>query len=848
MYEKIDKSLYTPMMRQYLDIKEKNPDSILFFRLGDFYEMFFSDALIASKELEIALTGREAGTKEKIPMCGVPHHSSKSYIEKLVKKGFKVAICEQIEDVSVAQGIVKRDVVRVITPGTIIEQDSLNELENNYLICIEETTEFQICYIDLSTGETFATTIDKDYQNLINELISLNTKEIVVSSKFNLDEINNYLKNYDITVSVMDHFEPVSYLKDYAEEKYKKVFGRLSNYIVKTQKRQLLHIQKVKEYDLDTYLKFDIFSSKNLELTETVRTKSRKGSLLWYLDKCCTAMGSRYLKNSIEKPLINKEVLEFRYDAVTELIENFFVRNEIKEIFKSVYDLERIVGRISYGNVNAKDLLNLKISISKLPELKNILGNLSSLKKYHDQIDTHQTLYQLLEKSIVETPSNNLKEGNLIKSGYNAQLDKIKEASINGKEWLVKLEKDERQRTGISKLKVGYNRVFGYYIEVTKGQIHLVKENFGYERKQTLSNSERYINPELKEMESIILGSEEKSIKLEYQLFLEIREKVSAYISSLQLLAKLISEIDMIQSFAVVAEENRLVRPTLSEKHAIEIINGRHPVVEKLLESSEYVENSIKMDLQTNMFLITGPNMSGKSTYIRQLAIIIIMAQIGSFVPCTKAEIKIFDKIFTRIGAADDLINGQSTFMIEMLEVNNALKNATRNSLILFDEIGRGTATFDGMALAQAIIEYIHEEIGCKALFSTHYHELTQLDNHLGTLKNVHVSAKEKDGKIVFFHKVKEGSVDKSYGIHVAALAGIPKKVLKRGNAILKELEHNAQVHDMNLFNYVEPEDEIEVEIEENPVILELEKIDINTVTPLKALEILNELVNKVKK
>ncbi|XMB87379.1 DNA mismatch repair protein MutS [Mycoplasmatota bacterium WC44] len=843
MYENIDKTKYTPMMQQYLTIKENYSDSIVFFRLGDFYEMFFSDALLASRELEIALTARDAGASEKVPMCGVPHHSSKAYIDRLVEKGYKVAICEQVEEVGASKGIVKRDVVRMITPGTVMEDGSLDEFTNNFLTSITKDDKYYICYADLSTGETFGTTVPLQESLLINELLTIGTKEIIVDSKHELKDLQKFLNAYDIVVSFMDDIELMSYLKNHVEDEYKITFARLTNYILTTQKRQLLHLQKVKSYTANSYLKIDVHSMKNLELVETIRSNSRKGSLLWFLDKCQTAMGSRFLRSNIEKPLIDKESIENRYDLVENFKEKFFIKEEIKEYLKSIYDLERIVGRISYGNVNAKDLVQLRSSLSVLPSFKETLSKLDKKygKELSNKVNIHNELYELLSNSLKDNPPLTIKDGGIILEGYNEELDKIKEASISGKKWLVELEKSERERTGIKKLKVGYNRVFGYYIEVTKGQLGLIKEDFGYERKQTLSNSERYISPELKEKESLILGSEEKSVKIEYELFVDIREKAKEYMTSLQELAKVISEVDLLQSLSTVADENRLVRPKIIDKQTINIVDGRHPVVEKILVDEKYVDNDCYMNDDTNILLITGPNMSGKSTYMRQLAIIVVMAQLGSFVPAKEASLPVFDKIFTRIGAADDLVSGQSTFMVEMLEVNYALENATDKSLILFDEIGRGTATFDGMALAQGIIEYIHEKIKCKSLFSTHYHELTDLENHLGTLKNVHVSAKEEKGKIVFFHKVKPGAVDKSYGINVAKLAKLPKDLINRSSQILKELEANSVQLDLNLFNF---DSTIQ---EPDPIIEELQHIKVDELTPIQALNTLNEFVNKVK-
>ncbi len=849
------------MMEQYLEIKKDYRDFIVFFRLGDFYEMFFTDAIVASKELEIVLTGRDAGQEERVPMCGVPHHAVNIYIERLVEKGFKVAIVEQTEDPALAKGIVKREVIKLITPGTIIEDGTLDEKTNNFIGALSETkTEFLLAYSDLSTGQNAIITIPKDFDLLMSEIYNLNSKELVVSSKFNQHKLLKLVENYPLTLSISDDVNLPSFYNHLVSEIYHKdqieAFGRLINYLISTQKKELMHLQKVQVFESNQYLHIDNNSQRNLELTQTLRFGNRKGSLFWLLDLCETAMGSRYLKQTILRPLVDKSKIEHRYDLIEKLNENFIIREELKTNLKSVYDLERIVGRISFGNANAKDLVNLAKSLKVMPTIQSSLKGLNNDYVNSLTTDFDQTigLVELIDKAIVSDPPLSIKEGGIIRDGYHPTLDQIKYQSTDGKDWLSEFEAKERERTGIKKLKVGYNRVFGYYIEITKGQIELVDDSFGYIRKQTLSNSERYITPELKEKETLILGSEEDAVKLEYELFIDIRDQVKNYTELLQKIAKSISEIDMVLAFAKVTADERYVRPEIIKDRIIEIHQGRHPVVEKMLEGEIYVENDLFMNEKTHILLITGPNMSGKSTYMRQLALHIIMMQIGCFVPATSAKLPIFDQIFTRIGASDDLSSGKSTFMVEMLEVNYALQNASDNSLILFDEIGRGTATYDGMALAQAIIEYAHSKIKCKMLFSTHYHELTYLEDDLKSLHNVHVLAKEEKGNIVFLHKVVDGPTDRSYGIHVAKLAKMPNPLIERAKMILSELEKNhgyniIKPQEMNLFNFdVVNEEVTKVENEYESIIEQLNQIDINELTPIKAMNILAAAIEEIKK
>ena len=836
----------SPMMKQYVEIKNQNKDVIIMFRLGDFYEMFFEDAVTVSRELELTLTGKNAGLEERVPMCGVPHHAANIYIEKLIEKGYKVGICEQLEDPKLTKGLVKRDLVNIVSSGTILDSEILNEKENNYIgSLLDLNHSYIITYADISTGEIYTTLIEHKKQKAINEIMSIGIKEIILTQEIDI-EIKNLLRNqYKITISTTDEIEELPQYKyiydEIQDERLKNGIKHLLTYINKTQKRDLTHLQKAIIKEEKEHLKMDIHTKRNLELTETLRLKQRNYSLIWLLDKTKTAMGSRLLRTYIENPLINKDEINRRYKIVETLIQEFILKNDLIENLYEVYDLERLSGRIAFGNANARDLLQLKRSLKVLPNIKQILKQLN----YDKTIDTLDELYNLLENSIYEEPPISIKEGYLIKENYNKDLDELKNLRKGGKDFVARFEREEKEKTGIKNLKVGYNKVFGYYIEVSKGQTDLIKEEYGYIRKQTLSNCERYISPILKEKEDLILNSEEKIIDLEYELFINIRNEVKNYIKNLQEIAKTISEIDVLQSFATVSEENNYIKPILNDNNTVEIKEGRHPVVEKVLVNNEYVSNDIILEKNTNILLITGPNMAGKSTYMRQMAIITIMAQIGCFVPASYATLPVFDAIYTRIGASDDLVSGESTFMVEMMEANNAISNATKNSLILFDELGRGTATFDGMALAQSIIEYIHNNIGCKTFFSTHYHELTDLENNLKNLKNVHVSAHEEDGNITFLHKIKEGSIDKSYGIHVAKLANLPTPLIKRASEILKIYENKEIKRDIKIQEMLPIDDliEKESEIEE-----EIKNINILNTTPMDALNILYKLQEKAKK
>lgn len=838
----VDRSKLAPMMKHYVEMKDNYKDVLLFYRLGDFYEMFFEDAVTVSHELELTLTGRAAGLEERVPMCGVPYHAVNVYIDKLIKKGYKVAICEQMEDPKTTKGIVKRDITEVISSGTVTSESSLNEKENNFIGNIYDFDYmYVISYSDITTGEYYIEKLDHDKDKVLSEVISLGLKEVICNSKLDPYIINILKSQYKLTVTITDklyELDNYSYLYNNFDVNYQITIKHLLYYLVVEQRRNLSHIRLVIEKKQDNYLKMDVHTKRNLELTESLRLKERQYSLLWLMDNTKTAMGGRKLKQWIENPIIDKDILNQRYDIIDKLLNEFLLSDELRKYLYEVYDLERLCGRISLGNANARDLVQLKNSLSVLPNIKEILTKIN----FYKQIETLDSLYELLNNSLNETPPVGLKEGYLIKDGYNSELEELKSLRSGGKDFISKFELEEKERTGIKNLKIGFNKVFGYFIEVSKSNLNLITPEMGYIRKQTIANGERFITPLLKEKEDLILTSEEKIIELEYNLFIEIRDKVKEYIPNLQEISKVISEIDVIQSFAFISEKYNYVRPTLNNKHEIKVIDSRHPVVEKVIKDS-YVENDIIMDKNTNILLITGPNMAGKSTYMRQLGIITIMAQIGCFVPAKEANLPIFDKIFTRIGASDDLVSGESTFMVEMIEASNAIKNATENSLILFDELGRGTATFDGMSLAQAILEYIHDHIGCKTLFSTHYHELTDLEKNLKKLKNKHVSAEEKDGNIIFLHKVKDGSVDKSYGINVAKLAGLPNEVIVRADDILKIYENKEKKRDITIqttlpLNFEEPKDELKEK---------LKSINILELTPLEALNKLNELKESIK-
>jgi len=842
--DEVDRSKLSPMMSHYMEIKDKYNDTLVFYRLGDFYEMFFEDAVVASRELELTLTGRNAGLEERVPMCGVPYHAYQVYVEKLVEKGYKVAICEQLTDAKDSPGMVERDVVQVITKGTILD-NLLDEKENNYLASVYDFGySYVLSYSDISTGEIYTEVLD-NVESVYRDIVNKNIKEVITNDTIDREILYNLKDLYHIGVSITnDLYEDVEFEYIYKHlNDVRLVTGikHLLSYIMSTKKGTLTHLKKAVCINQDEYLLFDIHTKRNLELTETIRDNSRTYSLLWLLDKTKTAMGSRFLKHNIESPLRNKNAIIRRYDLVSKLLTEFIYKEELMNLLDQVYDLERLSSRVSYGNINARDMLQLLRSLKVLPDIKAILHNID----YDKDIDTLDELCSLLEHSLDENPPITIHEGGIIKSGYNSELDELRSIRKNSKDFILEFEASERERTGIKNLKVGYNKVFGYYLEVSKGNIPFVKEEWGYIRKQTLTTGERYITETLKEKEQIILGAEEKITLLEYNLFMEIREITKKYIGTLQEVSDVLSELDMLIAFANVSEANGYTRPVITDERIIKIIDSRHPVVEKV-SKSDYVPNDILMDKSVDVLLITGPNMAGKSTYMRQLAIIVIMAQIGCFVPCKSCTIPIFDKIFTRIGASDDLVSGESTFMVEMKEANKALSNATNESLILFDELGRGTATYDGMSLAEAILEYIHDNIHAKTLFSTHYHELTTMTKSLKKLKNVHVAANEDDGNIVFLHKVINGAIDKSYGINVASLANLPKEVIDRASEILSVYENKKE--SKSKFQQTSFEFNVEPPKQDNMIVEELKRINPLNMTPIEALNKLYELVNEVKK
>lgn len=868
----------TPMMQQYMKIKEQYKDALLFFRLGDFYELFFDDAVIASRELEIALTGRDCGLEERAPMCGVPYHSVEGYIARLIEKGYKIAICEQMQDPEEAKGLVERQVVRVITPGTVLEDSMLEEKNNNYLVSIfKDGQNFGFSIVDVSTGEFYLSQVtgENAQPKLLDELSRVAPREILINQSAELDQpLLSILKERCSPFITLYHEWAYSYNSAY--QKLIQHFsvhslegfgcqhlsygicaaGALMEYLTETQKNTLRHITRIKPYYLESYMILDAATRRNLELTETIRGKERKGSLLWLLDKTCTAMGGRLIRKWIQQPLIKKEEIEYRLDGVEELYNNAVLLDDLCSMLKRVYDLERLMARISYGTANARDLLALKQSVKNLPEIKKLLEPCKSaiLKDAHVNLDTLEDIYNLIEESIAEDPPPTIKEGNIIKDGYDAQLDRYRRAMREGKEWIASLEQREREKTGIKNLRVGFNKVFGYYIEVTKSYYDMVPEY--YIRKQTLANAERYITPELKEMEDTILGAEEKSIKLEYQIFLSIREEIARHVDRIQATAQIISTLDVLCSLAKVAIENDYVRPQITTDGVISIKEGRHPVVEKTIPGGMFVPNDTYLDKSDHrLMIITGPNMAGKSTYMRQVALIVLMAQIGSFVPAREAKIGLVDRIFTRIGASDDLSAGQSTFMVEMNEVANILHNATPDSLLILDEIGRGTSTFDGLSIAWAVIEYIctQKSLGCKTLFATHYHELTELEGKLPGVKNYRISVKEQGDNIIFLRKIVRGGSDKSFGIQVAKLAGLPEPVIERAKAILSQLEESDIARKSSAAtSYVAEKKPIgeqlsffiprPSEIEE-----ELKKIDVLNITPMEAMNILYRLVEKAK-
>ena len=865
---------FSPMMQRYLETKEEYKDCILFYRLGDFYEMIFEDAITASRELELTLTGKDCGQEERAPMCGIPHHAAEIYVSRLINKGYKVAICEQLEDPKTTKGIVKRGVIRVVTPGTLVESNMLEERKNNYIMSIYKTgIYFGISICDISTGEFYSAEI-KDNNNfpiLLDEIARYTPSELVINSmmancldemnkikerfenvyitKFNDKFFSEELNNVNLRFNVVDNNERK--IENLAEKKLAlSSINALVQYIEDTQKTSLDHINKITIYNLSKYMALDINARRNLEITEKMRDKSKKGTLLWVLDKTSTSMGGRLLRRWLNDPLVDVDEINRRLNAVKELKDDIILRGEVIENLKKVYDIERLAGKMAYGNANARDMVTLKNSLFKLPEVKQILKNCKSdlLKGLYEKLDELQDIYQLIEKSIVEDPPMTIKDGGIIKLGYDEEIDKLKTAQTEGKTWLVQLEAEEKEKTGIKNLKIGFNKVFGYFIEVTKSYLDQVPDRFI--RKQTLTNAERYITEDLKNLENQILGAEEKVINLEYNAFVEIREEISKNVTRLQTTSEVISSLDVLTSFAQVAEDFNYCMPVVDSSGTIDIKNGRHPVIEKILGEGIFVENDTFLDKGDNrLSIITGPNMAGKSTYMRQVALITLMAQCGSFVPAESANIGVVDKIFTRVGASDDLSMGQSTFMVEMMEVATILKEATPNSLVILDEIGRGTSTYDGLSIAWAVAEYIadKQKCGAKTLFATHYHELTELENKIEGIKNYSIAVKEKGEDIIFLRKIVRGGTDESYGIHVARLAGVPKVVTQKANEILRSLEKKniltgkkqdkKQVEgQFDMYNYKLAE-----------IAHEIDKVNLNELTPIDALNTLVRIKEKMK-
>ena len=833
---------YTPMMMQYLKIKEKHKDTLILFRLGDFYELFFEDAQIASRVLQLTLTGKNAGVEERVPMCGVPHHAIGSYIDKLIAKGYKVGIVEQLEDPSLAKGIVERDVVQIITPGANID---VKVKDNNYIGCLDVCQNYYVfSYADVSTGEIYVENLEKNLESVISEIDNLSIREVVVSTSFSSGDIltlrtkRNVLVSYENDNEVSIEHEYI--LNNVYDLNQRKNVVRLLNYLRQTQKSSLDYMKQVKVIRSNSNMQIDNFSRNNLELIRTIRSEDSYGTLFWLLDQTRTNMGSRLLKKWIMKPLCDLKEITNRQDIVNSLIDNYLIRDDLTKDLKEIYDLERLVAKINFGSSNGRDLLQLKKSLQVVPTLLKDLKSLNNpyINQMKGMNNDFVSLSNLLEKALSEDAPITVKEGGIFKLGYNEKLDELISLSQGGKTWVSSLEAREKEKTGIKTLKVGYNRVFGYYIEVSKGQVDQIKEEWGYERKQTTINSERYITKELKEQEALILNADERRCALEYEMFNILRKHVAEYTEQIQDLAYLVSYIDCLISFSEVSIDQHYVRPKFNDHREVKIIKGRHPVIEKVMQNSHYVANDIIMNQDTDILVITGPNMGGKSTYMRQFALIVILAQIGCFVPCEEANLMIFDAIFTRIGASDDLVSGQSTFMVEMSETNYALRHATENSLMIFDEIGRGTATFDGMALAQSIIEYIATKIRAKTLFSTHYHEITKIEEELKVLKNVHVSVSDNQDEITFLYKISDGAMGKSYGINVAKLAALPNELINRANEILLSLENNKVNTNTDV---------LKREVVKLPKwVDELKTMDPLSMSPLEALNFLYELKRKM--
>jgi len=874
---------YTPMMQHYLKIHEEYKDCILFYRLGDFYEMFFDDAKVVSKELELTLTGKSCGAEERAPMCGIPYHAAETYLTRLVKKGYKVAICEQVEDPKLAKGMVKREVTRVVTPGTTLNAQALDETKNNYIMCIAYIGDhYGISSADITTGDYYVTEVDSE-RKLLDEVNKYQPTEIICNEAFyisgiDIDDMKNrmgiviysldawYFSDETAQMTLKDHFK-VRDLEGLGLADYDSgvvAAGALLKYLYETQKTTLSNLVAIHPYTTGKFMIIDSSTRRNLELVETLREKQKRGSLLWVLDKTRTAMGARTLRSFVEQPLIERTEIEERYDAIDEFNTNAITREEIREYLNPVYDLERLITRVTYQTANPRDLIAFRNSIHMLPPIKTLMSDFQSplLKRLYEQLDTLDELYELIERSIAEEPPLTLHDGGILKEGYNEEVDRLRKAKTDGKSWLADLEAKEREKTGIKNLKIKYNKVFGYYLEVTNSFKDMVPDYFT--RKQTLANAERFITPELKELEDVILGAEDKLIVLEYELFREVRQKVADEVVRIQKTAKAVAQIDVFASLATVAEQNNYCRPKLNEKGLIDIKDGRHPVVERMIQNEMFVANDTYLDNGSNrVSIITGPNMAGKSTYMRQSALIVLMAQIGSFVPAKSAKIGIVDRIFTRVGASDDLASGQSTFMVEMSEVANILRNATSNSLLILDEIGRGTSTFDGLSIAWAVVEHISNPrlLGAKTLFATHYHELTELEGKLNSVNNYCIAVKEKGDDIVFLRKIVKGGADKSYGIQVAKLAGVPDNVIERAKEIVEELSNNditeivQNISAEGSSKRSKPKlDEVDLEqislldtMDNDTILNELKELDLGQMTPIEAMNKLYELQNKVK-
>lgn len=839
------KATYTPMMKHYLELKKQHEDAIIFYRLGDFYEMFFEDARTASSELDLVLTGRNAGVEERVPMCGIPHHAAKGYIQRLIQKGYKVAIVEQLEDPALAKGLVKRDVIKIVTPGTIMDEVS-DEKTTVYIASLHDF-QFGLAVIlcEMTTGELRAQLIDKHVMAIQKVLLGNNVREIVIQEKFDkkivkmIEEMQTITVSYHNDNALKEEYRHL--LNGIEDDRVETAFGVLTNYLDETQKRNMAHLNAVEMVYEHDFLQMDFSTKQNLELTSSLRSNSRSQSLWSFLDKCRSSMGSRLLKKWIEYPLVDTAMINRRLDAIEYLNDNFITKDELREHLGFVYDLERLSARVAYGSANPRDILRLVKTLEHTPQIFELFHNCSAYEEFQT-IDPCRELYDMIEGAIIDNPPLTLKDGGVFVEGYNEELDQVREIGKNGKNWILELENKERERTGVKSLKIGYNRVFGYYIEVTKTNLTSIKDEFGYVRKQTLTNAERFVTQELKEKEDAIVHAQERSIRLEAELFNHLLNQIKVYLPKLHDLSNALSTIDALYALAEISSENGYTRPQFHTGHSIHMKEARHPILDRMMKTTRYVSNDLDMAEGNDILMITGPNMGGKSTYMRQTVLLVIMAQIGCFVPAKKAEMPIFDQIFTRIGASDDIMSGQSTFMVEMIEANNALQNATANSLILFDEIGRGTSTYDGMALAQAMIEYIMRNIKAKTLFSTHYHELTEMAEKNASIRNVHVDVHEEDDKVTFLYRVLDGKADKSYGINVARLAHLPTSVLDRAKQILDNLELQP-----NMVKEVQAPLVIE---KENPqhvqIIDQVKQVDVNKMTPMEAMQFLYELKEKL--